>query len=96
MSRPIDAEKLKTKYAWWRNGDKDAQEWKEVFDFMIDNAPTLEPEEGTERVVYCSECTHGHVISSQDGPAFRCDQLCQIFTPADFCSRGVQRQEDRP
>ena len=64
--RPIGANALKAKYAWWANGGPDVKEFKDVFDFMIDNAPTIEAEPtkhgrwimDDEDFLVCSECSN--------------------------------------
>lgn len=39
--RLIDAEKLKAHYAWWENGSEEYQQFKNLFDQIIDAQPTV-------------------------------------------------------
>ena len=62
MGRPIDADKLKQRYAWWGECSVDELKYyKDAFDNFIDSQPTVKPkhgdwlyEEGTG--FYCSKC----------------------------------------
>ena len=46
MARLIDADELKKRYAWWseEHASEMFREFKYIFDMVIDNQPTVEPE----------------------------------------------------
>lgn len=92
MARLIDAEALKAKYAWWANGGSDAKEWKEAFDFMVDNARTVE-----------SELKHGHWVfrNVEDWGASNCRcSVCGAETyiiptrPDAYCSQCGSKMDE--
>lgn len=85
MARYIDAEKLKSHYAWWANGSEEYQHFKEVFDTIINIQPTVEAVEA----VRCQNCR------------FYQGECCRRYgrsaiprrEPNDFCSKGEPRND---
>lgn len=83
--RLIDAEKLKQHYAWWANSQDELQEFKRVFDEIINLQPTVEAVE----VVRCQYCR------------FYQGECCRRYgrsaiprrEPNDFCSKGEPRND---
>lgn len=70
--RLIDANALKQHYSWWRD------EYKDIFDNIIDQQPTIEPERKTGKWIRMSDA---------DGEFYACSE-CGNWSgePTNFCS----------
>lgn len=83
MGRPIDADRLKMHYAWWKD------ENKEIFDSIIDQQPTLDTPEisfyekrlpkkplHTHKNYYCPVCKEDGWIMWDDAVPSEFDNYC--------------------
>ncbi len=90
--RLIDADKLKTHYAWWKGGTRELtmDEAKSDFDTIIDLQPSVSNfEDGAEfvQVVRCKDCIHGFASG-------QCVKSLWIQDPNGFCSMGERRTDE--
>lgn len=93
MERYINAGKLKAHYSWWENGSEEYQEFKQIFDTIIDVQPTADVVERKR-----GKCIRKEVHSNwSDWTEYTCS-LCgttfeQLYK-ANFCPNcGAEMEE---
>lgn len=80
MARLIDADRLKSWYAWWED-EGEVDEKKRLFDAIVDQQETVEH----PQVIHCADCRY-FGAKYRRCALFGCDKM-----PEGFCDEAVKR-----